>query len=417
MKVLHISFSDNVGGASKAALRLCKAQRNFGIDAEMLVFKKSTDFFFVKQVSSGSFAIGHRIKEFLVRKILALQHSDNAIMHSLNLFPGHVLALINSSDADIVNLHWMNNEMISIRQIAGINKKIVWTMHDTWAFCGAEHYPENMDDERFIAGYTKANNRNRGWDIDRWTWKRKVRHWNNAGFTFSAPSEWMRKCISSSFLFKNRPVYKIPNPINLEIFKPHNKTEARKILHLDPDKKYILFGAEGGTKQHIKGFDLLESALKGIGGKLDRDKYGLLIFGTSAPVDNPDMGLDTIYFGRLHDEITMALLYSSADCMVVPSRIDNLPQTAVEAACCGTPVVAFNICGLPDIIEHKVTGYLAQPFDTEDLGNGIIWITQHPEYESFRERTRVMAVNKFSEQKCVEEYVSLYQNLFVADVK
>ena len=65
--------------------------------------------------------------------------------------------------------------------------------------------------------------------------------------------------------------------------------------------------------------------------------------------------------------------------MVVPSRQDNLPNTAVEAHACGAPVVAFRTGGLPDIVEHKRTGYLAQPFDTQDLAAGISWVLEDPQ--------------------------------------
>ena len=74
--------------------------------------------------------------------------------------------------------------------------------------------------------------------------------------------------------------------------------------------------------------------------------------------------------------LSLRAYYSAADLMVVPSRQDNLPNTAVEAHACGTPVVAFHTGGLPDIVEHKRTGYLAQPFHTQDLAAGISWVLE-----------------------------------------
>lgn len=411
MKVLHISFSDNSGGAAKAALRLCLAQRKHGIDAGMLVVNKTTDHPFIYQVKEGLGGIKKILKNFCVEKLLRRQMSDNAIQHSLNLFSGAALAQINAMDADVIHLHWINNEMISIPQIARINKPMVWTLHDTWAFSGAEHYPADLSDKRYVEGYTTANNRNRGKDVDRWTWERKVKHWKNTRFMLATPSEWMKECAAQSMLFRNQPVQQVYNPLDLSVFRPIQKSIARQILNLDQDKKYILFGADGGTRQPIKGFDLLAAALPALAAQLDPAQHRLLIFGASGPGGKQELGFEAQYVGRINDEVTMALTYAAADCMVVPSRIDNLPQTAVEAIASGTPVVAFNIGGLPDIIDHRKYGYLAQPYDPNDLAEGIRWVLTHPERDELHHHARVAAESRFSEAACVARYEALYKQL------
>lgn len=411
MKILHISFSDNSGGAARAALRLCLAQRKQQIDASMLVVNKVTDYPFVYRVTESLGGIKKILKDFCVQKILRMQDSDNPILHSLNFFPGAALAQINAMDVDIVHLHWINNEMLSIPQIASINKPMVWTLHDTWAFCGTEHYPADLNDQRFIEGYTPANNRNRRSDLDRWNWERKVKYWKKARFTIAAPSKWMKECVQKSVLFKNNPVQQIFNPLSLDVFKPIPRQIARQILNLDPEKKYILFGAEGGTRQPIKGFDLLSAVLPGLASQLDPAKHRLLVFGSSTPAVTMGLGFETVYAGRVNDETTMALIYSAADCMVVPSRLDNLPQTAVEAIACGTPVVAFNVGGLSDIIEHRKYGYLAEPYDLKDLGEGIMWALSYPDKASLSTQARAAAESRFSEAVCVALYDALYRQL------
>jgi glycosyltransferase involved in cell wall biosynthesis len=134
------------------------------------------------------------------------------------------------------------------------------------------------------------------------------------------------------------------NGLNLNLFKPINKTTAREIWNLPINKKLILFGAMSATGDHRKGFDLLYEGLRQLSVKWT-DKADLVVFGSSKPEKPPDFGLPVHYLGYLHDDVSLVLLYSAADIMVVPSRQDNLPNTVVESLACGTPAVAFDIGG------------------------------------------------------------------------
>ena len=138
------------------------------------------------------------------------------------------------------------------------------------------------------------------------------------------------------------------------------------------DSPLILFGAAGGGNDPRKGFDLLCEALNFLNSKITNVE--LVIFGQYKPENEINLDFPTHYMGHLHDEISLKILYSAADVMIIPSRQDNLPNTGIESHACGTPVVAFDIGGLSDIVEHKVTGYLAKPFDTLDMAEGINWV-------------------------------------------
>jgi glycosyltransferase involved in cell wall biosynthesis len=123
----------------------------------------------------------------------------------------------------------------------------------------------------------------------------------------------------------------------------------------------------------------------------------LVVFGQRAPKSPPSLGFPIHYTGHLHDDLSLRALYSSADAMAIPSRQDNLPNTGVEAHACGTPVVAFNTGGLPDIVEHKRTGYLAKAFETEDLAQGIAWVLAQRDIGQLGQQAREGAVVRFSE--------------------
>jgi glycosyltransferase involved in cell wall biosynthesis len=95
--------------------------------------------------------------------------------------------------------------------------------------------------------------------------------------------------------------------------------------------------------------------------------------------------------------------------MVVPSRLDNLPQTATEAQACGCPVVAFATGGLPDAVEGRVTGYLARPFDVGDLAQGLQWVLSDRErHESLRRQARERAQRLWSAEAVVPRYAEVF---------
>jgi glycosyltransferase involved in cell wall biosynthesis len=105
----------------------------------------------------------------------------------------------------------------------------------------------------------------------------------------------------------------------------------------------------------------------------------LVLFGQSRPAQPPDLGFPIHYSGHLHDDLSLRLLYAAADVFVIPSRQDNLPNTGLEAHACGTPVVAFAAGGLVDIVDHHITGVLAEPFDPLSLAAAIRWVLEDPQ--------------------------------------
>jgi glycosyltransferase involved in cell wall biosynthesis len=173
------------------------------------------------------------------------------------------------------------------------------------------------------------------------------------------------------------PVTVIPNPIDTKIWRPVDKRHARQLLKLPPEAPILLFGALGGEEDPRKGFDLLRDALQHLRGRregLDLNGLELVVFGKLAPSQETPLGFPIRHTGYLHDDERLRLLYTAADAVAVPSRLEAFGQTASEAHACGTPVVAFNTGGLADIVAHRETGYLAEPFDVQDLAAGIEWV-------------------------------------------
>jgi glycosyltransferase involved in cell wall biosynthesis len=271
-------------------------------------------------------------------------------------------------------MHWIAGEMLSVRDIGRIDKPLVWTLHDMWSFCGAEHY---TDDERWLHGY-RGDNRpigEAGFDLNRWIWNRKRSSWISP-MHIVAPSQWLADCARRSVLMRDWPISTVPYFIDTDTWKPVEKAMARDLLGLPQQVPLALFGALGGATDTRKGFDLLKVALELLRGQVD--DLELIVFGQAPPRTASPLGFPVHYAGHLHDDLSLRVLYSAADVFVLPSRLDNLPNTGLEAHACGTPVVGFKVGGIPDIVLHEVTGYLAEPYEPDDLAKGILQVVSDP---------------------------------------
>jgi glycosyltransferase involved in cell wall biosynthesis len=271
-----------------------------------------------------------------------------------------------------------------------------------WAFMGAEHYDDVLNPGRYIKGYFNVDKNLNGLDLNRFMWQQKLKYWKDFNFHIIGPSTWMAKCSEESYLLKNNSTSVIPNIINEKIYKVQNKIDLRKKLNLPVNKKLILFGAFN-AKSFNKGGDLLQDAIQ----ILDRENTEILIFGAST---GPQFGkFKTHYLGFINDEELLSQYYSIADVMIVPSRIENFPNTILESINCGTPVVAFNIGGIPDMINHKGNGYLAKAFDIADLNQGINWILDNSENRNFAKECQEIVEEKFKTENSLRMLIDLYK--------
>jgi glycosyltransferase involved in cell wall biosynthesis len=196
------------------------------------------------------------------------------------------------------------------------------------------------------------------------------------------------------------------------VYKPTNKGVARELLGLPHDKQLILFGSLRTTSDRRKGFHLLQSALQDLSKTDWKDRLELVVFGYSQPENPPDLGFKIHYLGTLNDDLSLTLSYSAADVFVAPSMEDNLPNTVMESMACGTPSVAFKIGGMPDMIEHKKNGYLAQPYEVKDLAQGIVWVLENEErYHKLSYRAREKVEQEFTLEIQAHRYLSLFEEI------
>jgi glycosyltransferase involved in cell wall biosynthesis len=412
VKVLHLSYADSHEGAAIGAYRLHRAMLNEGIDSRILVQRKKLKDPTAIQIGLFRRAV-IKIFRILSKVILRLQKPENFAVRSLNIFPTGIHRIINRMDVDIVQFHWINMNTISISEIGKIKKPIVWKLPDMWAFNGAEHYLSPGDPERYKTGYDR-NNRpegDRGLDIDRWTWRYKRKCWRAVTMTIVTPSKWLGDCARQSKLFQDYKVYNIPNPINLDHYKPYaSKGEARQVINLPASKTLILFGAFKATSDRRKGFHHLQKCLEYFTSLENNENCELVILGSTGPENTTMYGMKVHYLGSVFGDDLLRAIYSAADVMVLPTEADNLPNTIQEAMACGTPCVGFDVGGLPDMIAHERSGYLAKPFDEKDLAHGIGWVLSQ-DHESLSHVVRDSAVKLHDPKKRVADYMEIYREV------
>jgi len=415
MKILLLNYADSYGGAALAAYRLAYALHSAGHDVTLGVLDKQNPSPLVKNISLK--------KTFLQKVLKKLQtlseyplvknfKTTNYISHSLNLYTNISIKDINVSDYDIVHLHWINHNMISIRDIARIHKPIVWTMHDSWPFCGAEHHPNILEnDTRFITGYAAINKpkTTHGFDLCKMVYKRKKKYLQNMPIHFIAPSNWEKNCLKKSALFKNHDCTVIPNIIDKKLFYPAaDASSIKKLFGIPLDKKIIGFGAANDITdpRSLKGGCYLIDTLKKI---KESDNYHLVIFGNANVGFPAEIHIPAFYTGYISSPVILSAIYNCCDVFVCPSIIENLPYTCLESICCGVPVAAFNTGGIPDIIEHKYNGYLAQPFDIEDLYRGILYVFDH--LKELSENCIKKIKKDFNTVDTVQKHIKTYEKV------
>lgn len=411
MDIIHLSTSDIDNGGARAAYRLHDGLRSLGCNSKMLVRAKFSNDPTVLIERSPLTKLSPPISGMPLR----LYPKRNASMFSLQWFPDVLTKRVNQFNPDIINLHWVCNGYLQIETLAKFSQPLVWTLHDMWPFTGGCDYIKDCERYKESCGQCPQLQSSRSSDLSRWVWQRKAKAWQNANLTIVATTKWMADCARSSSLFKNRRIEVIPLGLDTEKYKPVNRQVARDLLNLPQDKKIVLFGAITSTSYPRKGFQLLVPALQRLSASGWADHIELVVFGSSEPEKPIDLGFNAHYLGRVHDDISLALIYSAADVMVVPSVQEAFGQTASEALSCGTPVVAFNATGLKDIVDHQQNGYLATPFEVEDLAKGIAWVIEDEErQQKLQVQARQKSLQEFA--KCVQarRYLSLYEEIISA---
>ena len=405
--ILIISTSDTGGGAAIAAYRLMSALNSEGENVKMVVREKLSD-------NPDVIPVGNRYKNrwnfYHERGVIFLHNRlsrDNLFDISMANTGTSITEMEEYKKADIIHLHWINQGMLSIREIEKIlksGKKVVWTLHDMWPFTGICHHAAGCDHYESGCGhcpYLKAPSKD---DLSRTVFRRKESAYAGGKITFVACSNWLKELAEKSPLTRNHHLVSIPNPIDTDAYRPMDMKEIRGKLGLPLDKKIILFAAVKAADKR-KGTDYLVEAAKLMAQRSDDLLF--LIAGKRGEEVKQQLSLPARSVGYLSPQ-QMPELYNASDLFVTPSLQENLPNTIMEAMSCGTPCLGFSIGGIPEMIDHRMNGYVAEYKNAQDLAEGLLWTLFEVDSESFSVQARTKVLEKYAQQKVVQQYRDIY---------
>ncbi|MGL5563880.1 MAG: glycosyltransferase family 4 protein [Tannerellaceae bacterium] len=413
MKILLVNTSDRIGGAAVAANRLLQTLVSHGIEAQLLVRDKITDDENVVTINRSRFDRFRNYVRFILERLAIF--INNGFSKS-NLFQ---VSIANTGvditnhpafiEADIIHLHWVNQGFLSLKDIHKIvlsGKPVVWTMHDMWCFTGICHYAGDcINFEERCESCPLHQDFFIKMALIRQEAKSKV-----GNISYVGCSKWIANEAAKSALLAKIQILSIPNPIDTSVYVSTNKEEARKRLGLDPNKQYILFGAAKITDPR-KGAIYLKRALEIILSKSPEilGNVELLLLGGRKSDVAAFFPIQITDLGYQNNEAQIALIYSAASIFVIPSLEDNLPNTIMEALACGTPCVGFETGGIPEMIEHQQTGYLAQYKSDEDLAEGILWALNQE--GAIANRCVEFVRRNYAQDLVAQQYKELYNRI------
>lgn len=416
VKICLLSSHESQGGAAIDARRLHESLLRCGEDSVFLVGRRTFQ-------SPATFALGPEkfcklahclplLKNPGIRRLQSRWQPRG--FWSSNLIGRPMAGAILGHRPDVINLHWVGEDFLPVEEIGKLTRPVVWTLHDQWAFTGGCHYSGGC--ERFVESCGECpllvpaggGRRASADDLSGRIHAAKETAWRNLDLTVVAPSDWLASLARRSRLFRNRRIETIRYGLDLDVFRPLDKALCRQQLGLPQDKTLILFGAVSPTDERRKGYQELVPAL-GLAGQELGDTTAVAILGAHHA---PGLGMPAFPVGALRDEVSLPLIYSACDLIVVPSLEDNSPNVIYEAAACGVPAVAFGVGGIPEMIDEGVSGHLVPSRDVRSLASAVVRVASDSAHRSrLAAGSRAMAVRNYSAEAQANAYRKLFGEL------
>lgn len=412
-----INKSDSVGGAAVACYRLFRALKWARAEVAFLVQEATRGDMDVVSTTNTKLKSYINFFRFVVERLYFLRHEKSKEIRfafSPAVTGEDISSLPQIAASDVLHIHWFNQGFLSLADLNKLfagNRKIVWTLHDMWAFTGGCHYAgecRNFEDGcrdcHFLSNPC-------GNDLSSRIFEKKKKLFAHKNIKFVTCSNWLMRVAKSSALLRDAEIFSIPNPIDTDIFNRKNKSDVRLKFNLPQNKKLVLF-ASANVRDKRKGLNYFIDALQHLKqNKADvADNLELVVLGknTADLAELLPYTLHTIPYQT--SEIEIAAVYSACDLFVLPSVEDNLPNTVMESLACGAPVVAFATGGIPEMVDHKANGYLAEYKSTSDLANGIYWCLFEADYARLSDNAINKVATNYTFEVVAKKYLAVYSS-------
>tara|TARA_B100000900_G_C20601100_1_gene725631 strand:- start:4176 stop:5381 length:1206 start_codon:yes stop_codon:yes gene_type:complete len=397
MRILHLNFDDSIGGASRAAIRLHKALLLKKVRSRIIIIKQNNTekevFKFKNNYDLLNFL--KRGFSYILKNIQNFQKLD--IHRSYNIFNNQQLVkYINNSNYDLVHLHWINSEMISIKDLIKINKKIVWTFHDLWPVLPTQHI-------------TLKNNVNFSVNsrFENFFYNRKKNLFKKQKINIICPSNFIYKKIKNSKIIKKNRLEIISNTLDKNFWKTINKDFCRKKLGIKKNKKIILFHMPRKSDDYVKGLDIFKFVIK----NLRINNVEIIILGKQRQNITSNFKYKVHSYGDIYSKSKLRLLYNSSDLVLSTSRFESFGQVILEAQFCGVPCIGFENTGLKEIIINNKTGFLIEKNNKKQMIKKVEHLLSKKKIFVVKKKYLNQIINKFDNKKISADHIQMYKKI------
>jgi glycosyltransferase involved in cell wall biosynthesis len=383
LRILSISDLSSTGGAAIAGNRVSDALRTNGAE----VIQLSSDGRNTKEqkalFNGKKFSALHNLFSPFIPSSYAKSLTDNNLNHQFRKF-------LQQEKFDAINIHNLHSAgwPISLVSTALEFAPVVWTLHDCWSFLGSfypTHCPTSSDSLKL--------------ELESF-WRSIKSSPPQQSLTAVTPSDWMNKQASSSH-WNGFEVHTIHNPVPKSFFEPLNRDSCKKALGLSLEKPTVLCIA-GNLNEERKGGPILKEILKSDA----KDQFQFFLIGKCNGINN----LKIKSLGFIQDELTLQIAYHAADILLHPALVDNLPNTVAESMSCGTPVLAFNTGGLPEMVVPDQSGWLIKEMNSHAMIKKLKSVAQSKQANELRQSTKEIALKLFNEDKVADDYFKVFKD-------
>lgn len=421
MNIIHFSTNDT-GGAAIGTRCISNALASQGHNSIMIVkeqYDEQSDVIKIKRNSTLDL-INKITKPILQRtKYRPVKWDERGFYHQLTFVSNTFKEVIDTIpfEPDLIVLHWVQgflNEHLIKQLYQHYKVPVIWTLQDFAPMTGGCHYTWDCTNFKDGCGNCEAINSHKKKDISYQKIKHKQKQFKDINMGIMTLSTNSRKLTEESTLFKG--LLHENFLYTTEILDLPSKEELRDTFQIPKDKFVVLFGAQAANNPNkgIQPFiEELNRLYKDVAEE-QKEKLLFLIIGFNGEKIQKKLKFSSQVAGFISDKKTLLSHFALADVFASPSLQETGPQTVIESISYGVPVVGFDNVGLSnDVIEHKVSGYLAEEANFQDLCKGILYLSELDQttYQKYCEKNIEIRNNKLSNKLITEQFIKLYQKL------